>query len=553
MKQYKALMGVMLKNLFGFKSLQNRTKGTKIAVFVGGAFAALLVAAIVCIQVAFLVLGAGAQGYLTEIMHALTGAVQVIVLFFGSVAVLSYLFFSKDNSLLASLPIPPRTVFLAKFSIAYISQLFISAFLVLPLFTMVGIMSIVNGFGAVAWHFFLIQIASIFLLPIVPLALVSILSIPLMYLVSFFKKRALGKSILTAVMASLAVGFYVLIMVAMSGVGSEAEEGTMLSPAVVSVLAGIRGATVFNYHLVQAFMNVNAAANFFIYLACILGLLAVTVILSMLFYKKAMVTLLEGNATAHKSRALKIDESNSFMRSFLLKEFRTLITSTPLFAQVIIGIVLAPLMGFLVSFTGGFGIGGESPQMFSLAYITFLGFILISSTNVIATVGFSREGKHFYILKTLPVSARTLVQGKYIFAGIVTAIGTLLLAAVTPFALSIYNPVAIIGLLVVVFAGGLGTNAIGLKNDLKNPNLTWINASELVRNNKRQIKPALISTGIGFAYLIFGVMLAIFGSMNESLLYLIYFGGISVTIVPFALVGYKKLIESSDLGIYDGG
>jgi ABC-2 type transport system permease protein len=203
-------------------------------------------------------------------------------------------------------------------------------------------------------------------------------------------------------------------------------------------------------------------------------------------------------------------------------------------------------MGLIFRFTGGFGMDGANPQMMGLAMITYIGFICLSATNFIATIGFSREGKHFYILKTLPVSTKTLVLGKLIFATAVTAISTLLLGIITPITLGITNPVAIIGLPVSLLIGGFGMNTIGLKNDLKNPNLNWLNINELTKNNKRQLKPVLISVGIGIAYMIFGNILA-FISMNETLLFTIYFGTLGATGAPLAYFGYKKLMENPEL------
>ncbi len=74
-------------------------------------------------------LGNGMPGVIMSLVFMVYCVVSVI---FGTFSVLSKLFMAKDNEFLATLPVSQGTVFSVKFTHAYLGQLLLSAFFILP-------------------------------------------------------------------------------------------------------------------------------------------------------------------------------------------------------------------------------------------------------------------------------------------------------------------------------------------------------------------------------------------------------------------------------------
>lgn len=542
--QYKSLLRVLIKNSFNIGRLTKKGgKKGKIVAAVGIGFALVSLCAYAVMMTVMLAFSMGAQGMTKELLYGLLFAGQMVVLFFGTFAVMSYMYFSKDNTLLASLPINSRALFLAKITMAYISEIFFAALIAVPTLTTAGIVGIINGFG-IPWYFFLIEILAVIVIPVVPLLLITLLSMPLMYVISFLKRRAFGNGIVMAILYIAVMAMYFLMIGSFSTM-TENEQGQMMLPAAtIGAFKGIKNATIFNYPLVEALTGNSPIVNILIYLGGIAVLLGVSVLLASAFYKRAVAILAEGQVSSKKSKkTVEFVESGSVFRTFILKEVRTLTHTPVLFMSTILGLVLCPIIIFFMSYTmspANEAMPGGN-KMFMVGMITYISFLLTSSTNQIAVIGFSREGRNLHVLKSLPISVRTIVNGKMAFASAVTVIGALVIGIVFPIASGIRSPIAIIGLPLVTLIGGLGMNCMGLNNDLKNPNLKWNNVSELTRNNRRIIKPMLVAVGVGLLYMVLGIGLSMQAAVQGELLYLLYYGICLVPVSIISVISYKRL------------
>ena len=128
------------------------------------------------------------NGIERKVPYFIMGTAQVTILLLGISMIFNCLYFSKDNMLLLSLPISSKVIFSAKMTIIYLSQLFISFIILLPSLVTFGI---VTGFNGITYGvgFYLSAIITPLVAPIIPLVAISIVSVPIMYLLSFVKNK----------------------------------------------------------------------------------------------------------------------------------------------------------------------------------------------------------------------------------------------------------------------------------------------------------------------------------------------------------------------------
>lgn len=477
-------------------------------------------------------------------LYVLVGITQLVVLFFGILTSMGYLYFSKDQKLLSTLPFEKGVVFAVKSTQAYLGELLINCIVFIPIAVAYGIICNVYGY-ALPWTYYLVAVLAAFMTPAVPMLLITLLSLPIMRLVAIFKRRRVGNGIALAVL-------YLLFMVgylALVGVGSAGEIN--LGEGALTAFDNVRKATIFNYPIINAMLGNKGWANFFIYFAGILVLFAVNLLFSLLFYNKILRDSEEsgGEVVRKKSRSTA---PKSVFGSFFLKELKTLVSTPTILMSVILGLVMPVLMMAFVKFTFSDISTAEDPvpwmignlDMFSVGLATFIVQLMSVSAGSVNSVGFSLEGKNLPMLKSLPLSPRELVKIKLSFSIVITAIQSILVLIAFPLIMGIHNPIAIIGLPLTVALSGFFSNSMMLYFDLKDPNYTWNNISEITKNNKRMIKPMMIVMAVAFAYFIIAVILGVAGkTLSATAALAIYYGSAIALLGVFSWLSYRKLME----------
>ena len=477
-------------------------------------------------------------------LYVLVGITQLVVLFFGILTSMGYLYFSKDQKLLSTLPFEKGVVFAVKSTQAYLGELLINCIVFIPIAVAYGIICNVYGY-ALPWTYYLVAVLAAFMTPAVPMLLITLLSLPIMRLVAIFKRRRVGNGIALAVL-------YLLFMVgylALVGVGSAGE--ITLGEGALTAFDNVRKATIFNYPIINAMLGNNGWANFFIYFAGILVLFAVNLLFSLLFYNKILRDSEEsgGEVVRKKSRSTA---PKSVFGSFFLKELKTLVSTPTILMSVILGLVMPVLMMAFVKFTFSDISTAEDPvpwmignlDMFSVGFATFIVQLMSVSAGSVNSVGFSLEGKNLPMLKSLPLSPRELVKIKLSFSIVITGIQSILVLIAFPLIMGIHNPIAIIGLPLTVALSGFFSNSMMLYFDLKDPNYTWNNISEITKNNKRMIKPMMIVMAVAFAYFIIAVILGVAGkTLSATAALAIYYGSAIALLGVFSWLSYRKLME----------
>ena len=560
--QYATLLKTLLMNTF--RSMVNRDKkvekvrGIKklgtVGVVLLALFGIISVLAYLITMGIELTVAAINSGVVEELQYGFIALAQLSVMFFGIASLMSNLYFSKDNSLLNSLPFENAVAFGAKFSLTYLGELLFSAVIYLPLATTSGVVLISNGYD-VNWTFFLVEIVNFLLIPALPLLIASVITQPVMLIVSSLKKKTLGSSIVSALgyLAFFAIYFPVVL-----GTSSIGESGVMDNNAV-AIFVNLKKVTIFNYPLVKAMFGENSAVNIIIYLAGVCIALAIAIIISVYFYKKAITRGAEGEYKTAKTTKTSNNESKSIIKSYLFKDWKTLLHTPQLFVSAVLMSLMPIVVVFFMNtaFSSDMSLEEEmNPQFFMVALATYMVSLMMAVGNPFSFIGFSLEGKNLYMIKSLPISIKDIVKAKFIFASAVTIVATIVLAIGYPLASGIKNAVAIIGLPLQALISGLSFSAIGLYSDLRKPNLSWTSVNEITRNNMKVAKPMFLYVGLSFVYMIIGIMLAVFGDvfkLEETLTFAIYH---IICIIPPSVVlavYVRRLFNAEELFRRIGG
>ncbi len=565
-KQYFSLLKTLVRNNFSIskinKKQENPVNGWKktlgtVGVSVLLSIGFLVILAYLIVTSLELTLSAIHANAVVELQYSFIALAELTVLFFGLASLMSNLYFSKDNTLLLSLPFKKGVVFSAKFTITYLSELLFASIIYLPLALTSGIVLLSNGVN-VGWSYFLVVFLSLLMLPALPLLLSTILSQPLMLIVAKLKKKSLANSLVMGIIyAGCFALYFVFIMVS-----SVREDDGSLPSGIIGVLFTLKKITIFNYPLVEALIGNSVALNLFLYFVGVAIVFILTVLLSNLFYRKTLLRAEEGDGVSKTVTKISNIKAQPFLKSYIIKDIKNVISHPSLLLNVLLMVLMPVVIMVVMSLT----LSGDSDfmeieaglnkELFMVAILSYITSLIVCAGNPIANVGFSLEGKNLLILKSYPVSKKEIIRAKLILANAITVCVSVLLFIVFPLASGINNVVAVIGLPLLALATGWGYNAMGLLNDLKRPNYNWTNLNEITRNNTRTVKPMLLFLALSFLNLVIGIFAAVFGSLlpvNEYIILSIYYLLVLVAPTTIFVVYYKRLLNAEELFEAIGG
>lgn len=488
-----------------------------------------------------------------------------MVVVFGIISLLTYVYFNKDAEFTASLPIKPGKVFLAKLAIVYIYELAAFAAIVIPLLITTGI---VTSQGVI---YYLSILLGFFLAPAFPLAIASIVAIPLMYVVSFFKNKGAFTTIFMMIIYGVFFGFYFYGVMKLQSSGEEI--GNNIENMIPNMSATLQSISKIFYPVyaiaclatgkVLYGLNVplSGLINLGISVGSLLALLIIAYFISNAVYQQSTIRQNESAKTVVKAEKT---ESRSALKALMIKEFREIIRTSAFGFQCLAGAILLPLILILMSFNmGNVGNAAElSGNLLSnINYALCFGFLLMlgSGMNVTSSTAISREGKNFYLSKIIPVDYTTQIKAKVYLALIINLI-TVFIGYI--FSIFVYrlSVIEIIFFPIVLAMYSYGYAFATIRFDLKEPKLNWTTPNEAVKNNKTATVPTLINMAVSFLIMILlivlYVMLNVFGTqanLPDYLVILIKIGAwllITGAAVAFAVISRIRLFGSVG-GLYE--
>lgn len=505
---FKLLKTVLLNNFRSLKSRfisdKNGKDAKKKAATVFGAVMMILGVGVMVFflsAVVYVIAGISVFDNLhVKLLSTIISGVQIMVMLFGVTGVLSNTYFSKDNEFLSSLPVRPQTVFSVKLTVIYLNELAICTVFMLPAIIAYAAGCVNAGATFPMYFYFMIPVVLI-TTPIIPLAIVSVLSFPLIRIVAYFK----NKSVTTLIMNILLfVAFFAVYVLLADKIGRFVDGSvTALPPALSKTISGFDKAVFFNRYFALALTGTRFFVNALIYIATVAGAVGVTVMLSALLYKKSMNAGEEETRKTSKSSAEIAKPVPGLKKALFVREAKCLFRNQSFAFNSIMGSIITPVIVIVMNVinTGVPALsGGVSSNFVNAGMTLFYCLMLLCGTNYTAALAFSREGGAFYVLRYLPVKLKDVLKAKTALANAVSFTGIVLMT-ITGLAVSRGDVVNVLPTAAVLVIYAYAFNVLCIYRDLKKPNISWTSPYEVIKRNIYPLVPMFYAMGLGMVYM----------------------------------------------------
>ena len=468
-----------------------------------------------------------------------TGGTLVMAFFF----IMSALYLGRDATFLAALPIKTRTLLSAKLAQVWLSETLIDAVILLPA-------CVLYGTRVGAEPLFYVRMVIVWLLiAILPICIAAVLSAFLIRLSALWKHREL-------IMTVGGIALFLVYMFVMMNVGSitgdSAESGAIIQKFFTDNASRISGMTQFfppaewaatgllegDWGKLALFAAVSAVAA------------AVLILVLGIFYRKLSLLQSEAPQASGKKGIQKgsIRVGSAFMAN-VKREVLTILR-VPAYAVNILPITFMPLviiimMGMMFNKSAGESGAQSLTQMMGnlnpalIMCIMAAAVAYMAGMNPALSTAVTREGKGHDFIRSLPVSAKTLIHAKLaVGCGLETfgVIAAMIAVAVLIPGFTLETVLALILCLLFCF----GTACLALSRDVKKPRLDWVTEQEAVKQNFGVLISMLVSWGILAA--LAGLAFVMIHFLNWGLIPV--FAVLAVLLAAAAIGAYKLLMKN---------
>ena len=454
----KTLLKIQLKNLL-FRMRQNGSKKKTS----GAVLTVLMIFVLLCLEVMFLAMWSELVIFcemgLEWLYFALVGLVALALAVFGSVFMTqTQLYDAKDNELLLSMPIRPMHILMSRMAVLLIMTGGFTLAVLLPAYIIYAVFFGVTFMKVLSW---VLCAAALILLG-------QALCCALGWLLHQFLMRVHNKAVASLVyMVVFLVVYFYFYTNANTLLTQLAESGTQIA-------ATIQGAVWPLYALGLACAG-DGMSLLFVVLLCAAIFVLVCRVLAISFIKTV-----NGGRTggARRVRTVRNDlRALSPMRAISRKELRKFLTSPVYLTNMGLGIIL--LVGLPVAaliFRGKLleMLGMIEPLRPFVPGLILLALAFCIATTCISAPSVSLEGKSLWVLRSMPVSGKTVLLGKLRMQCLLV----MPVAAISALALDLIIGCGLLDiLLTMVIASLFGwfVGVIGLVLNLMMPRFDWIN------------------------------------------------------------------------------
>lgn len=468
--------------------------------------------ALICVMVAFLAVGLQNVGEFSLLVVAIVAATQLLVMFLSMFSIVTTLYGAKDTPFLNTLPLRPTSVFFAKFAMTYVNALELSSAVILPTVLTSAIAFNVAS-KSMFYGFYPLLLVLLLVAPILPLFIVSVLSMPVVWLGSYFKGKPTLKSVLVILFYVVLMCAYMVLVYYMNTRGFGQEGGVEMSQGTLASLSVLANVFYPDKVLVNYCLGIEAGKNFGISAAITVGMIAVMLLLSALFYKRINSKATE-NLQSTESKTATLKQSN-VVASIMKRDFTSIMRNSALamtsFANLLMAPIFIVVMYFITNFKSGAdeGMTPFMSEMMGIGFVVMYSMIFLAGANMIANMAYTREGKSFFASKTLPINPKDSIKAKLLLSIIVPSV---LLVPIMLIALLLYK----IDIVSTLFVGIdtlmmiTGICSMSILFDMKKGNQHWEQVGEIKNSsqNTYQLISAFASIVPAIIVFVLGIVLA---------------------------------------------
>ncbi len=395
--------------------------------------------------------------------------VAMFAMFLTLVTSVSYakllLFEAKDHDMLFSMPISGRTVVAAKLLTMYTLDSVLNLIMLVPC----GIYYAVLVRPQVT--FYLYYFILVFFVSLIPILIASVISALMSLIASRFRHAQV-------VTIFLYVVFLCGVMAVSFNVGSSAggDEEALVGPMFGEMLESVRAFyppvgwfadAIMEGSLSSALLFVGVSLLAFAIVAAVFGK----------FYGK-IHEIFRPRAVRRKYKSS--EKASGITIALMKKDMKRIVSSANVFMNQLVGLLMLVVFAVMFSIQD---FGAESEEIGEVFALMFP-FVFAMAASMVndTTTAISLEGKTFPLLKSLPISPRTILRSKlYLHMAFCTPV---ILAC--GIAVSIANGLPLIGAVatvVIPLCYAYSAGIVGLLIDLKKYKFDWTSEIMIVKNN----------------------------------------------------------------------
>lgn len=452
--------------------------------------------------------------------------VEVALLLFCLTSQYKTIYGFKDKEIFAYLPIKKKSIFLGKLLHTVKSLIVISLFLTLPIFVSFGIIY------KLPFVYYLKSIVSIVLIPFLPFAISTLLSVPFMFLLNWIKRHNWLLLISSIILVSGIFYFYNILVFNVARVFflSDNSYGN-LAVEIIEIFKS----NFFPSTWLSKFVIGNNLTEFAIFFTTSILTSTIAILVGTISYNSIF------NITMRlKEKALlknhKIRQHSPFM-AYFINEIRGIFRdSSYIFTYFGMAIAMPIMVTFCNKMILAYAVDkiGKSIAFGTtlLVILVFIGIICSPSAAFI-----SREGDNFWMMRTNPNGIKTPLFAKSL-VGILISLFSLILSLALSLAFGYINftYAAIIFLLAFIFL--IGLVALGLLINLIRPSLFYSNKENSVNMIISLFVSFILSIIIGSLSIILGYKISFTYVVLIDIAVLLIFCG---AIIGVLLKTFKKL------------
>jgi len=433
------------------------------------------------------------QEFLLVAAGVLTG--QLVVLILGLFYVMSAFYYSRDLDRLIALPLSPGSIIAAKFGVIVVSEWLTMIPVVLPMLLAVGM------YGTYGLGYWLRAGVAYLMLPVIPLALVAVVTMLLARATNLPRRRELFRVAAGVIVVLVALGINLFVNTRLASDPEAVEQLLAQSQGLVQ-LVGERFPpalwltwAIAGQGLLGGWLQLTFVAALSLGAVWVLSRFAQGLFLSGYLHPgSGPSTSTErekaGALGPAASGVVPADFTASTSLVALFKREWLLLLRTPIWMFNVVGGLIVPLVIIPIIFFTQEGVGEllrasvfETARAQNLVLVIAGGIALfIVGATSMAGSAVSREGRFVWISKSIPVEAseQLLAKGLHTLA---FGVPVILLFSIGAYLMLSLRLLLICGVVVVGVLGGVLVTALGLLVDMYRPNLDWSDPQRAMKSN----------------------------------------------------------------------
>ena len=401
MKQIRTLTKLQLQNLYGLNVFRYTKDKKKKKTMIGLGVVWVLLIVMIAVYIGGVALGYVYLGMEEIIPAYLIMLASIVILAFAIFKAGSVVFQENGYDMLCSLPVSRAAIVVSRFLHMYVENLLLALLVMIPGCAVYGIMV------RPALSFYFIGVVVTVFVPLIPITIATFFGALVTAIVSRMKHKSL-------VSAALSVGLVVAVMTSTGRMSTMEGEFSMemlrnMSEILTEVIASIYPPAIW---LDNAMVNGDVLTG----LLCMLGgfaAFAVTIALISVRFHEICRGLYSTNAKHnYKMEQLK---TTSVLGTLYKREAKRYFASSIYVQNTIVGPVMAIIFAVAV-----LGVGVDTIQQTMEISIDIVGAVPVLLAGIFAVMtttctAISMEGKEWWIVKSLPIRTKDLLDSKLLF------------------------------------------------------------------------------------------------------------------------------------------